>query len=170
MRILTLSNSTHSGSGYAILTKNVIVGLKKAGHEVLNLGNQTLGTVIKDDYGVHNLPFRFSPFLVDSIDDYLVSLDPDLVLSFYDVVMPDGVRVVKSIISHGAPWVCHATVNYSPTPIDLVDRLQYADGIVSPSKFGLKTLAESQIKNATYIPHGIDPKLFFKEKPRVFNI
>ena len=164
MKILTLSNSTNGPYGYSVLTKNLAREFTKMGHEVINFGNQTLGCIVKDEYGTPNLPIRFSTWYVDALQDYLITFKPDLVISFFDVVVAEGIQIAEMIREAGIPWILHATVNYSPTPIDLVDRCKRADVVVSPSKFGLRTLNESQIQNAVYIPHGIDPEKFNYEK------
>ncbi len=163
MKILTLSNSTYGPYGYSILTKNLLKEFKKYGHEVINFGNQTLGTIIKDENGVPNLPIRFSTWYVDAFNDYLATFKPDLVISFFDVIVAEGVQIAEACQAFGVPYILHATVNYAPTSIDLIDRCKRADVVVSPSKFGINTLAQSDVQRITYIPHGIDPEKYYQD-------
>ncbi len=164
MRILTISNSTTGPYGYGIVTKNLCRDFRDdLGHEIWNFGNQTCGDIAKDEYGTPNLPVRFNMFYVDAINDYLSSLKPDLVLTIFDIIIPDAIPVIQSIKAVGLPIISYATVNYSPAPLGLVDRAKYIDLMVAPSKWGLAELQRAGVSNATYAPHGIDPELYFHE-------
>jgi len=161
--ILWFSNSTYGQYGYAIVSKYVVKGLRDHGFKVVCIGLQTLGRVIKDEYGNSNLPIAFDIWGSDAVEPYLKAFQPDILVSMLDIwvkplhYLPDTVR------KYPAKWLHHATISYAPISPILIDLFSKADHLVAPSWFVFNELSAVPVPR-TYIPHGVNLKIYKKNK------
>lgn len=162
MRILWFSNPSYGCYGYSIVTKNVVEGLRKAGHDVIIAGNVTSGNIIKDDRGNKNIPMLFDGWGNDVIEHYLKAYDIDLMVYVLDTWMDPVQFIPKLTKSLKVPLIAHATIRAAPLSPFMARFFVESDHIVVPSKFGYGVAMElPDLRGKTsYIPHGVDLDVF----------
>ena len=169
INILWISNSSYGGYGYSIVTKNIVSRIKK--HRVIILGMQTIGKPIEDEFSSINLPINNDPWGSDSLPQYLAAYDIDLLISVIDLWVNQLAYLPQLVQKHRIPWIAHVTINSSPLSPYIHSRVINADKIVAPSKFNLRELQNAGLRQAVYIPHGVDLKKFHplkkKEKQKI---
>jgi len=164
MKIMIYSNSTYGGWGYGIISKYIAKGLKDNGFNVINLGLQTIGKAIKDEFGNINLPLFFDAWGSDALDHYLRSYQIDCLLTIIDIWLPHLEFIPKVVRNLNLSWVCHVTINSSPLSPYLKNKLDFADIIVAPSRFNYNVLLNAGLGyKSVYIPHGINLNIFRKD-------
>ena len=158
MNILWFSNPSYGAYGYSRVTKNVVEGLRKAGHETIILGNITQGNIIPDERGNKNLPTYFDGWGSDTLEHYLKSYDIDLMVLVLDTWMDPIQYLPKLTKKLNIPLITHATIRANPLSPFIARFLIESDHVVAPSKYGYKTTVElKELMNKTsYIPHGVD--------------
>jgi len=165
MRILIFSNSSYGGWGYAIVSKYVAKGLREHGFEPIMFGMQTIGKVIKDEYGTMNLPLFFDAWGSDALSSYIKAYSIDCLLTIVDMWVANLSYVPRVVRKYNIPWVCHVTINSAPLSPYLKERISAADLLVAPSRFNYEVLANAGLGNKTvYIPHGINLNIFKKDE------
>lgn len=164
MKILCVSNSTTGGYGYSQVFKNVLRGLRDNSHEVWNVGMQSVGNSHFDELGNINLPVRFDLFTADILGDYCKDLEPDIVLTGFDIWVPSGQAIVNFLLNNNIQWICQATINSDVIHSALLEKIKFANSVVSPSIYGLNVLRNHGLGQiSSYIPHGFDENKFYPE-------
>ncbi len=158
MKYILMSTSTHLTTGYGIVSKNLLKGLRKKKVDLRMLGLQNLGHQSKDFqlsimdniYGSDSLEFNTKLYGINSlitiIDNWLPQYE----------WLPNYIKRLK--LKH----ICHVTVFSEPLPPVLHNSIRKADFWVAPSKFVEKALLDVGYdpKRVRYIPHGVDTKIF----------
>jgi glycosyltransferase involved in cell wall biosynthesis len=165
MRILWISDSPTTPSGFGYVTRAVCERLAKRGYHVEILGWQTHGkTIYWKGIPVH--PVRRNQFGSDVLLGYMLRLRPDFVITLADVwwmsflTEPD---VQRYLDLSGTRWVHYYPVDGADPkgrlPSGWIKVLKTADIPVSMSNFGANVSIACGI-TSTYIPHGCDVDIF----------
>jgi glycosyltransferase involved in cell wall biosynthesis len=165
VRILWISDSPQSPSGFAAVTGAVCRRLAERGHRVDILGWQTHGAMSRWE-GIPVHPIRRDSFGSDVIQGYLLRLQPQLLVTLADVwwmtFLADPV-VQRYLDQSGARWVLYYPIDGATPggrlPSGWVRVLQAADVPVAMSRFGA-LVSEASGVPAAYIPHGVDLEVF----------
>lgn len=165
MRVLWVSDSPTTPSGFGAVTRAVCGRLARRGHTIEILGWQDHWATSCWD-GIPVRPVRWDAFGSDVLLGYLTRFRPDFVVTLADVwwmsFMTDP-PLQRGLDELGARWVLYY-------PVDGVDRdgrlplawravLRAADMPVAMSRFGVRVAEASGVPSA-YLPHGCDLDLF----------
>lgn len=165
MRILWVSDSPTTPSGFGQVTRAICQRLARRGHYVEILGWQTHGkTMYWEGIPVH--PVRHHQFGSDVLLGYMLRSRPDFLITLADVwwmsfmTEPD---VQRYLDLSGTRWVHYYPIDGADPkgklPSGWVKVLMTADIPVSMSRFGAKVSAACGI-NSNHIPHGCEVDLF----------
>jgi glycosyltransferase involved in cell wall biosynthesis len=153
MRILWVSNAPWKGSGYGNQTRLIMEHLPEYGHDLAiacNFGLQ--GGVIEGPKGVRFYPSGYDANSNDIVQAHADDFKADVIISLYDA-WPLKFANLKT------PWVAWTPVDHEPVPPPVLEALKPASAVVAYSRFGEKEFEKAGVK-ASYIPHGIDTKVF----------
>ena len=168
-KILMLSDSVFTCTGYATITTNILNGLAEMGHECYaqchNYVGQTLPPGVKFEDG-KELKFTVfgtgkQPYSRDVIIPRIRELKPDIFIVLLDTFM---------LFQHGYMGLDFApakTIFYFPSdgesrlPLGCENLLRKFNVPVAMSKFGQKQALEKHNIKAGYIPHAVDTKVYF---------
>lgn len=165
MRILWVSDSPTSPSGFGAVTRAVCSRLARRGHRVEIVGWQNHGSTTRWE-GIPVHPVRHDMFGSDVLLGYLMRLQPDFVVTLGDVWWLSSLAdppLQRWFDLAGTRWALYY-------PIDGADRdgrlpegwrrvLEAADVPIAMSRFGAQVTRASGIECAT-IPHGCDLDVF----------
>ena len=155
MRILWVSNTPWSPTGYGNQTWLVCRMLPKLGHELAVASNYGLQGSRLDIGGVKIYPVGRDKFSNDVISAYADDWQADVVISLYDAWT---LNFAKRESWHNR-WIAWAPVDTEKASQPIIDSLHAATRVVAYSKHGLRVLQEAGI-DAAYIPHGINTSSF----------
>jgi len=165
VRILWISDSPDSPSGFGMVTREVCSRLARRGHEVEILGWQTRAATVRWE-GIPVRPVRFDAFGSDVLLGYLMRFQPDFVITLADIwwmsFMTDP-PVQRFLDQSGARWVLYFPLDGAAPdgelPAGWVRMLETADLPVAMSTFGCEVSTRCGVESA-YVPHGCDTELF----------
>ncbi len=161
MRILLMTNSAIGRWGYSIVGSKVADALQEAGHQVMYLGMQTLSPPQKLDNGIVTLGIRYHYLAQDVLKDYLWTYNINLLITLFDVWLPDACYITELCKQQRVTWLAHATIFTDPISPYLRTNLSMSNAIIAPSKYNLDALNAAGLGTQTnYIPHGIDLDTF----------
>lgn len=164
MNILVMSNTQTGRYGYSVVFSEVAKILKKAGHNVFYFGMQTLHPPFKDENGVVWLGIRYDAFGADMLGNYLKVYKIDVLITGFDIWLPQVQYIPNLVKQLGVKWICHATINSDPLSPILAAPMSQAHIIVAPSKFAERVIRAANVfkdpNNVVYIPHGVDTSIF----------
>jgi glycosyltransferase involved in cell wall biosynthesis len=165
MRILWVSDSPTSPSGFGMVTSAVCRGLAERGHSVHILGWQSRGSLTRWE-GIPVYPIRYDGLGRDVLLGYLLRIQPQFVVTLADVwwmpflADPD---VQRYLDVSGARWVLYYPIDGADPegqlPASWVRMLETADVPVTMSRFGAEVSRACGV-DCAYIPHGCDVTLF----------
>ncbi|MFG1605024.1 glycosyltransferase family 4 protein [Actinoplanes sp. NPDC049265] len=165
MRLLWISDSPSTPSGFATVTREVCRRLRDRGHRIEILGWQTRGAATWwEGLPVH--PVRHDQFGADVLLGYLMRIRPDYVVSLADVwwmsFMTDP-QIQSYLDMSGTRWVHYYPVDGADPAGRLApgwaELLRSADVPIAMSRWGQAVSAASGVP-AEYIPHGVDLDVF----------
>lgn len=165
MRLLWISDSPTTPSGFATVTREVCRRLRDRGHRIEILGWQTRGaTTWWEDIPVH--PVRHDQFGADVLLGYLMRVRPDYVVSLADVwwmgFLADP-QVQAFLDMSGTRWVHYYPVDGADPdgrlPKGWAELLRIADVPVAMSHWGQEVSRASGV-DTEYVPHGVDLSVF----------
>jgi glycosyltransferase involved in cell wall biosynthesis len=157
MRILAVSNSPWSGTGYGTQIAQLAVRLKAAGHEVAIFSNYGLAGSRTEWNGIRVYPSALDGNGNEMIHGHADHWRADLVIILYDAFAMNPV-VLKSMPQQVAIW--------QPIDCEPMSRADLAVFEVSGaqpiamSRFGARMMADEGLK-PLYAPHGIDTEMVF---------
>jgi glycosyltransferase involved in cell wall biosynthesis len=167
MRLAWVSNSPLAPTGYGGQTKQVCRRLRDAGHDVHILSNygHVSGTGIQVWEDIPVWPQGVTQYSVDILGPSIAAVDPDFVITLYDVWVMKGANFPTPSVS----WV---PIDHYPASPEVVEWLKGEDTpesnprpAIAMSEYGQAALAEAGI-SAGFIPHAIDTKETFKPRER----
>jgi glycosyltransferase involved in cell wall biosynthesis len=165
MRLLWISDSPTTPSGFATVTREVCRRLRDRGHRIEILGWQNHGvTSWWEDIPVH--PVRHDQFGADVLLGYLMRVRPDFVVSLADVWWMGYLanpQIQSFLDVSGARWVHYYPIDGADAdgllPEGWAELLRTADVPLAMSKFGRDVSGASGV-DAGYVPHGVDLDVF----------
>jgi len=165
MRLLWVSDSPGTPSGFAMVTREVCSRLAASGHVVEILGWQTRGGTTRwQGIPVHSI--RNHTFGSDVLLGYLHRIRPDFVISLADIWWMSYVTdpAIQSFLDiSGTRWVHYYPVDGATPdgtlPKSWINVLRAADLPVAMSRYGQDVSQRSGI-SAAYVPHGVDTAVF----------
>lgn len=154
MRILWHSNSPLAGTGYGSQTATFTPRIRDLGHDIAISAYWGLGgSVIKWD-GITVYPGdeqwgnRLLPMLVNHHG-------ADVVITLMDVWVLTGKKLAD------VPLACWVPVDHEPCPPKVVEFFKRTGArAIAMSRFGERMLRDTGVTHVSYVPHGIDTKVF----------
>lgn len=159
MRLHFLSNSLHVNSGFSKVTLNLVLGLKKLGHDVSMTGLQT---TVKTDYyhGIECLPIDVGGD-IDETGQLLLNIQkiqPDVLI--YVEQMDIDLNFLTKVFGK---TICAIPIEGMNIPIGMVSDLKYVVDhgglIVASCKYGQEEMKKVGI-DGYMIYYGYDPDIF----------
>ncbi len=154
MRVLWMSNSPWSSTGYGNQTRLFTPRLKALGHDLaIHCTYGLMGSVLNWQ-GIVCYPQGYDPWGTDVAAPHALHFKADILLTLYDCWVyrnwqpPAPLRHVY--------W---APVDHEPMPAIIRDTLQRAWQVVMYSKFGVRMCHDAGVP-CEYVPHGVDRQLF----------
>lgn len=165
MRLLWISDSPQTPSGFAAVTRAVCGRLASRGHELEILGWQDHWRT-SDWEGIPVRPVRWDAFGSDVLLSYLLRFRPDFIITLGDPwwlgFMTDP-PVQRFLDASGTRWLLYYPVDGADAegrlPSAWCRVLEAADIPVAMSRFGQAVSARSGVRSA-YLPHGCDLDIF----------
>jgi glycosyltransferase involved in cell wall biosynthesis len=169
MKLLWYSNHPSAPTGYGTQTALLLPRLVEAGHEVhlLNqFGGPGKGCGMAEWNGVTVWPQGSEQYSVDMIAPVAKRVDPDYIISLFDVW-----PLQKAGVATEAPIVSWTPVDHFPVPPAV---LQWAKAhpTIAMSEYGQAALKDAGVE-AVYIPHALDSDVFQpmgREARKVLNV
>jgi glycosyltransferase involved in cell wall biosynthesis len=164
MRVLWISDSPETPSGFGNVTRFVCAGLAARGHQVSILGWQTKQAHDWNGCRVHAV--GSDPLGSDALYAYLVRHRPDLVIALADIWwLPyfGSPHVRRQMELTGTPWALYFPVDGNTAegllPPSWVELLRTVDVPIAMSRYGQEVAAACGV-SCEYIPHGVDLDVF----------
>ena len=150
MKIAWYSNSPAAPvTGYGSQSAMLLPRLKADGHDITVMANWGQQICPGEWNGIPILPQGLEPYSMDVIDQQAAMIDPDLIITLYDVWVLTGKPIWKD--RRVASWT---PIDHYPVPPKVADWCRQRDTIAM-SRFGQQSLADIGI-DSTYIPHGVE--------------
>jgi len=170
MRVLWISDSPDTPSGFGNVTRFVCEGLTRRGHNVSILGWQTKEEQNWNGCRVYpasgNLGSR-------SLFPFLVRHRPEIVIALGDVWwLPyfSAPHVRRQMQMTDTPWALYFPIDGDMQggglPASWIELLREVDIPIAMSEFGRQTASRSGI-HCRYIPHGVDRSFFYPPEDRL---
>jgi glycosyltransferase involved in cell wall biosynthesis len=165
VKILWMSDSPTSPSGFGNVTRFVCSGLADRGHHVHILGWQAHGEPTTWQ-NCTLYPVRLDRFGADVLLNYLYRLRPELLITLSDVwwltyIANPGIATFMR--TAGIPWVLYYPIDgdmgNGRLPPSWVNILRTVDLPVAMSRYG-KEVSEANGVRPAYVPHGVDCTVF----------
>lgn len=153
MKTLLASNFTVQ-SGYALQARMLVERMPALGHEVVVLDIRHGGASTAQVGPTTILSTFNDPLGNDSIPHHTQRSKADVVMTLCDTwgFHPDAMKQVT--------WWPITPIDHTPVPPAVVNSLQAAKGVLALSRFGQTELRKVGIE-ALYMPHGLDPKVWY---------
>jgi len=164
MRVLWISDSPETPSGFGNVTRFVCAGLAARGHQVSILGWQTRQLHEWNGCRVH--PVGSDPMGSDALFAYLVRHRPEVVIALADVWwLPyfSAPHVRRQMELTDARWALYFPVDGNTAngllPPSWIELLRMVDVPIAMSRYGQQVATDCGI-DCDYIPHGVDLQVF----------
>ena len=166
MKILWMSDSPTSPTGFGNVTRFVCTGLAARGHQVMILGWQSLGLPVAWQHCTLYPVRRHDNFGADVLLDYLRWLRPDVLVTLGDIetlayiadpAIADFRRTAA--IPWGLYYPISSDMGHGRLPSSWVRILETVDLPIAMSHYGHDVTQVNGVTPA-YIPHGIDTSVF----------
>lgn len=162
MKVLWMSDSPTTPSGYGNITRCVCAGLANCGYQVSILGWQTQGQPTP----WQNCMLYPSEFSTDELLNYLHQLQPDVLIILADIwwlAHIDCSAIANFVHTAGIPWVLYYPIDSdmgkNSLPAGWVRILKTVDLPIAMSRYACDITQANGVIPA-YISHGIDTKVF----------
>lgn len=161
MKIHFLSDSPKSNSGFANVTKNLTIGLRKLGHEVSISGFQT--TFLEYYNGIPVYPMATGLDEIEQLQNNIMRVRPEILFYINDVYT-DARKFVS---------VFPRTITYSPVEgtdipnhmISNLNKVAEHGKVVAQCSYGYSQMKKAGINVDSYIYHGYNPDIFHPIEP-----
>ncbi len=164
MRVLWISDSPDTPSGFGNVTRFVCEGLARRGHNVSILGWQTKQAHDWNGCKVH--PVGSSALGSDALFPFLVRNRPEIVIALGDVWwLPyfSAPHVRRQMELTDTPWALYFPIDGDmegeKLPASWTELLREVDMPIAMSRYGQRIVTQCGI-SCRYIPHGVDLNVF----------
>ena len=165
MKILWVSDSPTSPSGFGAVTRAVAKRLADRGHRVEIVGWQARGTTARWD-GIPVHPVHRDAFGADALLGYLHRIQPDFLITLADVWWMSFLTdppIQQYLDMSRTRWALYYPIDGTDAdgrlPPGWITMLQTADVPIAMSRFGVEVSAACGV-DAAYVPHGCDVDVF----------
>jgi glycosyltransferase involved in cell wall biosynthesis len=165
MKILWMSDSPGSPSGFGNVTRFVCGGLADRGHRLSIIGWQARGAPTS----WHNCtvyPTARNSFGAEVLLGYLQRLQPDVLVTLADIWWLTYIRsphISAFLRTAGIPWVLYYPVDgdtgQQKLPPSWIRILESVDLPIAMANYGMEVARANGLTSA-YIPHGVDTSVF----------
>jgi glycosyltransferase involved in cell wall biosynthesis len=169
MRVLWISDSPDTPSGFGNVTRFVCEGLARRGHAISIIGWQTMEQFEWNGCSVYPASGMLGS---RSLFPFLVRHRPEIVIALADVWwLPyfSAPHIRRQMLLTDTPWALYFPIDGDMSgghlPPSWVGLLRDVDIPIAMSEFGRQTAGRSGI-DCKYIPHGVDRSVFFPPKDR----
>lgn len=152
MRIAWYSNHPDAPTGYGEQSRLIIPRLAEAGHEVhiiQQFGGNQKGMGMSEWQGLPVYPQGAEQYSVDVLDGHVKRIDPDYVMTLFDVWPLVDAQVLRDI-----PVVSWTPIDTYPVQ-PKVAAWAKTHATIAMSEYGHKALAEAGAESV-YIPHALE--------------
>jgi len=167
-KILWWANAHFCGTGYGVGTAGVIFDLRKH-YNIRNLAFYGLEGSALNFSNLITYPKRFCVFGSDAAKLLCTRWKPDIMVTLFDIWIDEsGSRVGNPgwLSSMHPRWVPIIPIDHDPIPPPVLEPARKAYKPVAMSRFGQRRLEQEGV-HSTYIPHGVDTKLFAPSTDKV---
>lgn len=166
MKIHFLSDSPRSNSGFANVTKNLALGLKKLDYDISISGFQTAYPEFYN--GIEVLPMISSLDETSQFQRNIMKINPDIV-----IYVNDAYTDARKFLN-----IFPCTFSYTPVegrciPSHMVTNLNNVSKngkVISQCKYGYEEMIRNGINVHSYIYHGYNPNVFYHIEDRNIDI
>ncbi len=168
MKILWLTDSPLTCTGYSTISWNILNRLSEQGHECYCIGHNYIGQTIPKGLKLEDgTEFKFTilggstqPYAQDILTKYIAKYKPDVFGVLLDTFML-------------FPWFLNLdfapakTIFYYPSdgggglPMNCENILKKVNCAVAMAKFGQRQVKEIHDLNTNYIPHAVDTNIYY---------
>ena len=152
MRILWMSTAPFCGSGYGTVTKEVCERIAKH-YDVGIYAFYGLKGGTLDWNGIPVFPNNENDYGNKNLLTFARHFSADVVISLMDV------WVLQDYVMKQVKWVPYFPIDHDPIPPIVENSIKPRFDAITMSEFGHRKALEAGIES-TYIPHGVDTKLF----------
>lgn len=157
MRILWLSNSPRTPTGYGNQTGLFLPRLKAAGHEVALVSFFGIeGSPLINQHGILELPRLRDPYGNDAVSDHYRYHRADAIVTLIDPF------VLAPSVYAPLNWIAWTPIDSEPILPENVAALRSAKRIWAMSRFGERQLQAAGFTSVDYVPHGVDSRVFHR--------
>lgn len=152
MKLAWYSNAPWGPTGYGVATADTVPRLHAAGHDVTIMANWGQQIGMGEWNGIPVYPQGNAQYSIDVIDEQARVIDPDWIITLYDVWVLTGHPIWKDrrVIS----WT---PIDHYPVPPKVLEWAKQ-HRTIAMSRYGQDALKDAGVQ-ADYIPHGI-PSVF----------
>jgi glycosyltransferase involved in cell wall biosynthesis len=154
LKIIWSSNGHWTNSGYACFTRDLLFRLRDDGWPLAEIAFYGLDSYPVTIDGIKVYPKMADPFGADALVNHSNDFKADVNFTMQDVwtLDPNALNQLKC-------WIPYVPIDGDPVPPMVMDRLRYANRIISFSKYGHDTLLKYGF-TSHYIREGTDPEIF----------
>jgi len=169
MKIVWMSDSPSTPSGYGNATRFICAGLARRGHHVSIIGWQTLGPATRWS-NCRLFPIGENLFGADVLKKYLRRLRPDVLVTqgdFWRLAYIANPAISEVMRAAQIPWALYFTIDSDRgdgrLPSSLVHLLEAVDLPIAASFYGRDAARKNGLRTA-YIPYGVETNTFCPPK------
>ena len=163
MRIMVVSDGIHVASGYGKVARNLLLEMKRRGHEVANCHLQYSGAPVMVE-GINIYP----GILVNHIKISAMHFKPDVMVHLRDswVLCPTYFRnaydVIELMKDSPVKIVYYTPVNAIPYPRQFIEQTAKGHLVMVPTEWCKKVLVEGGMPETkvVVVPHGVDLNIY----------
>lgn len=159
MRIHFLSDSLKTNSGFAIVTKNIALGLQKLEHIISMTGIQT-ATTPEYTYGIEQLPLATNIDEISQFQNNIMITNPDVVIYIREMYTD-----VSKLASVFPKTYCYSPIEGMGIPRYVVNNLNQiiknGGKMIAQCQYGFDQMKKSDVNVSQYIYHGYNDQIFY---------
>lgn len=158
LKILWNSNSAHTNSGYGRETEFLLKRFKQDGWNVaINAFAGVNGGIANID-GITHYPTLMDAFGSDGLVFHARHFGANVVITFQDIwpLQPQHLQMSQQ---DNRPVVMYVPIDQEPVPPSVLEKLRFANKIITFSKFGQQALEKAGF-SSKMIYEGVDTKIF----------
>ncbi len=157
MKIHFLSDSPKSNSGFANVTKNLALGLRKLGYNVSLSGFQTIYPEFYN--GIPVLPMATNIDEISQVQNNIMKVNPDIV-----IYISDAYTDARKFLNVFPRTLTYCPVEGSGIPNHMVANLNKVaehGKVIAQCSYGYNEMKKAGINVTKWIYHGFDDKVFY---------
>ena len=159
MRILWAGVAPWCGSGYGVVTANMVPRLKELGHQIAILACYGHKGRLLDWHGIPIFGNESDDWGNTFIPLFYKEFEADVLITLFDI------WVCRNFKEIGLTWCPYFPVDHQPVPPMVTQRFPAAHRLIAMSHFGQQEVERAGYQ-ALYVPHGVDTKVFLPRPER----